>query len=66
MGWSISIGTIAGTVVRIHLTFLLFLGWIFLAGWYSGGALFRRRDTDRDAAADWRRRAARAHSRKAE
>jgi Zn-dependent protease/CBS domain-containing protein len=38
MGWSINIGTIAGTVVRIHLTFLLFLGWIFLAGWYSGGA----------------------------
>ena len=38
MGWSINIGTIAGTVVRIHITFLLFLGWIFLAGWYSSGA----------------------------
>ena len=28
MSWSINIGTIAGTAVRIHLTFLLFLGWI--------------------------------------
>ena len=37
MLWSINIGTIAGTAVRIHLTFLLFLGWIFLASWYSGG-----------------------------
>src|SRR6185503_8612025 len=37
MSWFINIGTIAGTAVRIHLTFLLFLGWIFLASWYSGG-----------------------------
>jgi stage IV sporulation protein FB len=37
MRWSINIGTIAGTAVRIHITFLLFLGWIFLASWYSGG-----------------------------
>ncbi len=37
MLWSINIGTIAGTAVRIHITFLLFLGWIFLASWYSGG-----------------------------
>ena len=37
MSWSINIGRIAGTAVRIHLTFLLFLGWIFLASWYSGG-----------------------------
>src|ERR1041385_9202885 len=37
MSWSINIGKIAGTAVRIHLTFLLFLGWIFLASWYSGG-----------------------------
>jgi Zn-dependent protease/CBS domain-containing protein len=37
MSWSINIGNIAGTAVRIHLTFLLFLGWIFLASWYSGG-----------------------------
>src|SRR6185503_11128091 len=37
MLWSINIGRIAGTAVRIHVTFLLFLGWIFLASWYSGG-----------------------------
>ena len=37
MSWSINIGRIAGTAVRIHITFLLFLGWIFLASWYSGG-----------------------------
>jgi stage IV sporulation protein FB len=38
MVWSINIGRIAGTEVRIHVTFVLFLGWIFLASWYSGGA----------------------------
>ena len=38
MLWSINIGRIAGTAIRIHITFLLFLGWIFLASWYSGGA----------------------------
>jgi stage IV sporulation protein FB len=38
MSWSINIGRIAGTAVRIHVTFLLFLGWIFIASWYSGGA----------------------------
>ena len=38
MAWSLSIGSIAGTVVRIHITFLLFLGWIFAASWVSGGA----------------------------
>ena len=37
MGWSLNIGRIAGTAVRIHITFLLFLGWIFIASWYSGG-----------------------------
>lgn len=37
MLWSVNIGTIAGTAVRIHLTFVLFLGWIFIASWYSGG-----------------------------
>src|SRR5207302_10622991 len=37
MLWSIYIVTIAGTAVRIHVTFLLFLGWIFAASWYSGG-----------------------------
>jgi Zn-dependent protease/CBS domain-containing protein len=38
MLWSIDIGRIAGTVVRIHITFLLFLAWIFVASWVSGGA----------------------------
>jgi Zn-dependent protease/CBS domain-containing protein len=38
MGWSVNIGTIAGTAVRIHITFLLFLVWIFVASYLSGGA----------------------------
>jgi Zn-dependent protease/CBS domain-containing protein len=29
MGWSLKIGSVAGTAVRIHVTFLLFLAWIF-------------------------------------
>jgi stage IV sporulation protein FB len=37
MSWSLNIGTIAGTAVRVHVTFLLFLGWIFGAGWVAGG-----------------------------
>jgi hypothetical protein len=37
MSWSINIGTIAGTVVRIHITFVLFLGWIFLATYAAEG-----------------------------
>src|ERR1051326_7814139 len=37
MGWSVNIGTIAGTAVRIHVTFLLFLVWIFVASYLSGG-----------------------------
>lgn len=37
MVWSVNIGRIAGTAVRIHLTFVLFLVWIFAANWYSGG-----------------------------
>jgi hypothetical protein len=28
MPWSLNIGTIAGTAVRVHITFLPFLGWI--------------------------------------
>ena len=38
MSWSLNIGTVAGTVVRIHLTFLVFLAWIFFASYASGGA----------------------------
>ena len=38
MSWSLNIGRVAGTVVRIHLTFLLFLAWIFAASYATGGA----------------------------
>jgi Zn-dependent protease/CBS domain-containing protein len=38
MSWSVNICSIAGTAIRIHITFLLFLVWIFAAGWSSGGA----------------------------
>src|SRR5499427_7836819 len=37
MSWSVNIGSIAGTAIRIHFTFLLFLAWIFVASWASGG-----------------------------
>src|SRR5215468_3151377 len=37
MSWSLNIGAIAGTAVRVHVTFLLFLGWIFAASWITGG-----------------------------
>ncbi len=35
--WSFSIGTVRGTAVRIHFTFLLLLLWFGLAGWLSSG-----------------------------
>jgi len=38
MAWSLNIGRIAGTAIRIHFTFLLFLAWIFIASYASGGA----------------------------
>ena len=38
MSWSLNIGTVAGTVVRIHLTFLLFLAWIFAASYAQSGS----------------------------
>jgi stage IV sporulation protein FB len=37
MSWSLSLGSIAGTQIRLHITFLLFLGWIFVASYVSGG-----------------------------
>src|SRR5258707_10733622 len=37
MSWSVNIGSIAGTAIRIHVTFLLFLVWIFVAGLATGG-----------------------------
>jgi Zn-dependent protease/CBS domain-containing protein len=38
MTWSLPIGTVKGTVIRIHLTFLLFLAWIGVAHYAQGGA----------------------------
>ena len=38
MGWSFNIGSIAGTAIRVHITFLLFLAWIFFGSYTSGGA----------------------------
>ena len=35
--WSASIGTIRGTQVRIHFTFLLLVLWFAILGWTSGG-----------------------------
>lgn len=37
MQWSLTIGRIAGTAIRIHLTFLLFLLWIAISDYRSGG-----------------------------
>ena len=38
MGWTISLGRIAGTAIKLHLTFLLFLIWLGAIGWARGGA----------------------------
>ena len=38
MSWSLSIGRIAGTAIRIHITFLLFLVWIWAGSYVTGGA----------------------------
>lgn len=38
MLWSINIGSIAGTAIRVHITFVLFLAWIAITNWASGGA----------------------------
>src|SRR5215467_13149802 len=36
MSWSVKIGSIAGTAIRIHVTFLLLLAFFFLVGWQAG------------------------------
>lgn len=38
MSWSFPIGTVRGTVIRIHLTFMLLLLWIAGTGFAAGGA----------------------------
>ncbi|HYZ86243.1 MAG TPA: site-2 protease family protein [Bryobacteraceae bacterium] len=38
MGWSLTIGRIAGTEIRIHITFLLFLAWIGFIYYQVGGS----------------------------
>ena len=37
MRWSITIGSLGGTAVKIHITFILFLAWIAFSGWSRGG-----------------------------
>ena len=37
MSWSLTIGRIAGTAVRIHVTFLIFLVWIGFSAFRQGG-----------------------------
>jgi Zn-dependent protease/CBS domain-containing protein len=38
MGWSIRLFDVAGTAVRIHLTFFLLLAWVAAIHWTRGGA----------------------------
>ena len=38
MPWSLNIGKVGGTEIRIHVTFLLFLAWIWAVTYMSGGA----------------------------
>ncbi len=38
MSWSIPIGVVGGTVIRIHVTFVLLLLWIGIAQYAQGGA----------------------------
>jgi len=38
MRWSVTIGSVGGTAVKIHITFILFLLWIAFSGWSRGGA----------------------------
>lgn len=38
MGWSFTLGSIRGTAVKVHFTFLLLLAWYALKGYRFGGA----------------------------
>jgi stage IV sporulation protein FB len=38
MSWSFPIGSFKGTIVRVHYSLLIFLGWIALAYYAAGGA----------------------------
>ncbi len=38
MRWSLNVGSIAGTAIRIHVTFLLFLVWLGMIYYRQGGA----------------------------
>src|ERR687890_1737213 len=38
MRWSYTIGRIAGTDIKVHVTFLLIVGWWALVGYSEGGA----------------------------
>jgi Zn-dependent protease len=37
MNWSLTVGRIAGTNIRLHVTFLIFLAWIGIADYLAGG-----------------------------
>jgi stage IV sporulation protein FB len=38
MSWSITIARVAGSEIRIHLTFLILLAWFAISGYVEGGA----------------------------
>jgi hypothetical protein len=38
MRWSLTLGSIGGTAIRIHVTFLLFLIWLGAIYYRQGGA----------------------------
>lgn len=39
MRWSVTLGRVAGIAIRMHLTFLILLGWVGLQAYRSGGGL---------------------------
>jgi len=39
MKWVYTIGRIAGTEIKVHLTFVLFLAWLALSGYREGGLI---------------------------